>query len=113
MMYRFGAGLACFAMLACFTMFVGTGLSGEKGKSPDEQVKELIAKYNALPEKEKAASKGDDIIKQLKAVTGKLSPQSQEEVSRRLPHWRSASRAICPRSRTSRRSRSASPRSKA
>ena len=76
MMYRFIAGFACFAM------FVGPGLSQEKVKSADEQVKELIEKYKALPGADQLGAKGEDLVKQLKAVPGKLSPQSQQDVAR-------------------------------
>jgi hypothetical protein len=68
--------------LACLTILLGTGIAQEKNKSPDEQVKELIAKYRALPEKDQIGPKGASLIKQLKAVPGKLAQQSREAIAR-------------------------------
>jgi hypothetical protein len=68
--------------LACLTILLGTGIAQEKDKSPDEQVKELIGKYRALPEKDQIGPKGASLIKQLKAVPGKLTQQSREAIAR-------------------------------
>jgi hypothetical protein len=72
----------CIAALACFAIVSGAGIAQEKGKPPDEQVKDLIVKYRALSEKDQTGPEGANIIKQLKAVSGKLSPQSKDAVGR-------------------------------
>jgi hypothetical protein len=72
----------CLAGLACIILLVGTGIAREKDRSPDEQAKELIAKYRALSEKEQAGPEGAGIIKQLKAIAGKLSHESREAIVR-------------------------------
>jgi hypothetical protein len=72
----------CIAGLACLTVLLGTGIAQEKAKSPDEQVKELIVKYRALPEKDQVGPEGASIIKQLKAVPGELATQSREAIAR-------------------------------
>jgi hypothetical protein len=72
----------CLAILACLTILGDTGSAQEKQKSPDDQVKELIAKYHALPEKQQSGPEGAALIKQLKAMPGDLSPQAREAVAR-------------------------------
>ena len=72
----------CIAGLVCLTLLLGTGIAQEIDKSPDEQVKDLIVKYRALPEKDQIGPQGASIIKQLKAVPGKLAPQSREAIAR-------------------------------
>jgi hypothetical protein len=67
--------------LACLTILLGTGIAQEKDRSPDEQVKDLILKYRALPEKDQIGPKGASILKQLKAVPGKLTQQSREDIA--------------------------------
>jgi hypothetical protein len=46
------------------------------------QVKDLIAKYRALPEKDQTGLKGASIIKQLKAVPDRLTSKSHEAIAR-------------------------------
>jgi hypothetical protein len=72
----------CLAGLACFTVLLGSGIAQEKERSPDEKVKDLIAKYRALPEKDQVGAQGATIIKQLKAIPDKLGIQSQEAIAR-------------------------------
>jgi hypothetical protein len=72
----------CIAGLACLTILLGTGIAQEKDKSPDEQVKDLIVKYRALPEKDQIGPQGASIIQQLKAVPGQLAPRSREAFAR-------------------------------
>jgi hypothetical protein len=77
MISRFMAGLALL------TILLGTGIAQQRDKSPDEQVKDLIAKYRALPEKDQKGAEGANIIKQLIGLpAAKLTPQSQEAVIR-------------------------------
>lgn len=77
MITRFIAALACLALCSA------AGIAQQKDRSPDEQVKDLILKYNALPDKDQSGPAGVGIIKQLKALPpGKLSPQSQEAIAK-------------------------------
>ncbi len=72
----------CIAALTCLVLLLGPGLAREKDRSPDDQVKDLIAKYQALPEKDQKGAEGEKIIKQLKALPGKLSAPSKEAIAR-------------------------------
>jgi hypothetical protein len=72
----------CLASLACLALLLGTSTAQEKDKSPDQQVKDLIAKYRALPAKDQSGPEGTAIVKQLKAMPGKLSSQSLQDIAR-------------------------------
>jgi hypothetical protein len=74
--------LRSFAGLACLALVLGTATSQGQEKSPDQQVKDLIEKYRALPEKGRFGQEGAGLLRQLKAVRGKLSPQSREAIAR-------------------------------
>jgi hypothetical protein len=51
-------------------------------RSPDQQVTELLAKYQALPDKAQLGPEGSRILDQLKATSGALSPKSREAIAR-------------------------------
>jgi hypothetical protein len=74
--------LKYLAALTCVIILAGAGIAQEKDRSPDEQAKDLIAKYRALPEKDQIGPQGASIFKQLKALPDKLSVRSQEAIAR-------------------------------
>jgi hypothetical protein len=74
--------LRWIAALACLAALAGAGLAQQQDKSPDEQAKELIGKYQALPEKDQLGPEGAGLIKQLKALAAQLTGRSREAAAR-------------------------------
>jgi hypothetical protein len=52
------------------------------GPTPDQQVARLVEAYRDLPASSKTDADGDRILEQLNMVRGKLSPRSQEAITR-------------------------------
>jgi RNA polymerase sigma factor (sigma-70 family) len=61
---------------------LGVSFAPKAAPTPDQQVRELLEAYNALPATAKVGIDGDRIIERLNMVRGKLSPRSQETVAR-------------------------------
>lgn len=69
--------------LGCLLLFVEAG-QAQVSAPGDQHAKDLLAKYNALPEKDRGGAEGDKIIKALQDVdrTAKLSPPVREAITR-------------------------------
>lgn len=77
--------LAAAAAIFLGLLTAQPAISGESKKpDADQQVKDLLAKYDALDAKAKVGAEGERIIAQLKEVRGAVAPNLQEAVARML-----------------------------